>query len=121
MDMSIKLNTSYPTAANQATAAAIAVKPASQSSSDLQSGEIVNSNKEPQRTELDKAVKDIQEFVDTTRRQLDFSVDDSTGKVVVKVIATASGEVIRQLPSEAALKLAQSLSDAGSLLFDDRA
>jgi flagellar protein FlaG len=40
---------------------------------------------------------------------------------VVKVIASQSGEVVRQLPSEAALKLAQSLSDASSLLFDARA
>jgi len=40
---------------------------------------------------------------------------------VVKVIATQSGEVIRQLPSETALKLAQSLSEASSLLFDDQA
>jgi len=29
--------------------------------------------------------------------------------------------VIRQLPSETALKLAQSLSEASSLLFDDQA
>jgi flagellar protein FlaG len=40
---------------------------------------------------------------------------------VVKVIATESGEVIRQIPSETALKLAQNLSDASSLLFDTKA
>ncbi|MCF9007355.1 flagellar protein FlaG, partial [Pseudomonas carnis] len=34
---------------------------------------------------------------------------------------TDSGEVIRQIPSETALKLAQNLSDAGSLLFDSKA
>jgi len=38
--------------------------------------------------------------------------------VVVKVIATDSGEVIRQIPSETALKLAQSLHDASNVLFD---
>ncbi|MNG28399.1 flagellar protein FlaG [compost metagenome] len=52
-----------------------------------------------------------------TQRNLNFSIDDSTGRVVVKVIATDSGEVIRQIPSETALKLAQNLSDASSLLF----
>jgi flagellar protein FlaG len=39
---------------------------------------------------------------------------------VVKVIATESGDVIRQIPSETALKLAQSLSQASHLLFDDK-
>lgn len=66
---------------------------------------------------LEKAVTDIREFVQATQRNLNFSIDDSTGQVVVKVIATDSGEVIRQIPSETALKLAQNLSDAGSLLF----
>jgi flagellar protein FlaG len=59
--------------------------------------------------------------VQASQRNLDFSIDDSTGKVVVKVIATDSGEVIRQIPSETALKLAQNLSDASSLLFDSKA
>lgn len=71
---------------------------------------------EPHR--LEKAVNDINEFIQAAQRKLDFSIDDSTHQVVVKVIATESGEVIRQIPSELALKLAQSLHDASSLLFD---
>lgn len=63
---------------------------------------------------------DIQEFVQAAQRKLDFSIDDSSGRIVVKVIATETGDVIRQIPSETALKLAQSLSDASSLLFDDK-
>jgi flagellar protein FlaG len=59
--------------------------------------------------------------VQASQRNLDFSIDDTTGKVVVKVIATDSGEVIRQIPSETALKLAQNLSDASSVLFDSKA
>ena len=49
----------------------------------------------------------MREFVQATQRNLDFSIDDTTGQVVVKVIARQSGEVIRQLPSEVALKLAE--------------
>ncbi|MNN80124.1 flagellar protein FlaG [compost metagenome] len=77
--------------------------------------------KKTERAELEQAVSDIQAFVQSIHRQLEFSIDDATGIVVVKVIASQSGEVVRQLPSEAALKLAQSLSDASSLLFDARA
>ena len=114
MDISIKLNASYPAGTTQATTA-VAAQPPPATETDLAPAV------EPQRVALEKAVTDIREFVQSTQRQLDFSIDDSTGVVVVKVIATQSGEVIRQLPSEAALKLAQSLSDAGSLLFQTNA
>ena len=114
MDMSIKLNASYPAATTQAPAtAATQAKPVPQAETEPA--------EEPQRVALEKAVTDMREFVQASQRNLDFSIDDSTGKVVVKVIATDSGEVIRQIPSETALKLAQNLSDASSLLFDTKA
>lgn len=116
MDMSIKLNTPYPAAVTQPTTAPVAqAQPAANSEAKVPASE------EPQRVALEKAVIDMREFVQASQRNLDFSIDDSTGIVVVKVIATDSGEVIRQLPSETALKLAQNLSDASSLLFDSKA
>lgn len=66
---------------------------------------------------LQEAVDNIQEFVQSVRRDLNFSLDDSSGRVVVKVTDSRSGDVIRQIPSEEALKLAESLSEARSLLF----
>ena len=110
MDMSIKLNTSYPNGLAQ-----VGGVPAHQAAP--APAATPESSEEPQRVALEKAVTDIREFVQATQRNLNFSIDDSTGQVVVKVIATDSGEVIRQIPSETALKLAQNLSDAGSLLF----
>lgn len=72
-------------------------------------------------TELHSAVKEIQDFVQSLQRNLEFSVDDSTGTWVVKVVARDSGEVIRQIPSETALELARSLQGANSVLFDIKA
>jgi len=66
---------------------------------------------------VEEAVASIQNFVQNIRRDLSFSLDDSSGRVVVKVTDSASGEVIRQLPSEEALRLAESLEEARSLLF----
>ena len=66
---------------------------------------------------MDNAVTSIQSFVQNIRRDLNFSVDDSSGRVVVKVTDRASGDVIRQLPSEEALRLAESLEEVRSLLF----
>ncbi|RFD28121.1 flagellar biosynthesis protein FlaG [Pseudomonas sp. GL93] len=115
MDMSIKLTSSYPAATAQANLGAVVTQAKPAASNEPTKSE------EPQRVALEKAVTDMREFVQASQRNLDFSIDDSTGKVVVKVIATDSGEVIRQIPSETALKLAQNLSDAGSLLFDSKA
>lgn len=72
---------------------------------------------DPARDKLEDAMSSIQEFVQSVRRNLDFQLDDSSGKVVVKVTDSESGDVIRQIPSEEALKLAESLDEVRSLLF----
>ncbi|MGH8352864.1 MAG: flagellar protein FlaG [Pseudomonas sp.] len=78
--------------------------------------------REPNRPEtVEQAVSAIQEFVQTVRRNLNFDLDDSSGRVVVRVTDAESGEVIRQIPSEEALKLAENLAEARSLLFEAKA
>ncbi len=49
------------------------------------------------RDDLGLAVSDIQSFVQSVKRNLNFSIDDSSGQVVVKVIDGDSGEVVRQI------------------------
>lgn len=66
---------------------------------------------------VEQAVSRLEAFTQSISRNLSFKLDDSTGRVVVKVTDAASGEVIRQIPSEEVLKLAASLEDARSLLF----
>ncbi|MCY1515178.1 FlaG protein [compost metagenome] len=73
------------------------------------------------RKRLDSAVSDIQSFVHALRRNLNFSIDESTGQVVVKVIDSDSGKVVRQMPSEDVLKLAARLEDMRSLMFETHA
>ena len=69
------------------------------------------------REQVEDAVATIQEFVQSVRRSINFAVDDGSGHVVVKVTDAGSGDVIRQIPSEEALKLAENLSEVRSLLF----
>jgi flagellar protein FlaG len=69
------------------------------------------------REQVEDAVATIQEFVQSVRRSINFSVDDGSGYVVVKVTDAGSGDVIRQIPSEDALRLAENLSEVRSLLF----
>ncbi|MGC4007646.1 MAG: flagellar protein FlaG [Pseudomonas sp.] len=70
---------------------------------------------------LNEAVSKLREQAQSVQRNLEFSVDDASGETVVKVVASDTGEVIRQIPSEVALKLAESLKEAGNLLFSERA
>lgn len=80
-------------------------------------GQALAENSEQTYEQVDNAVTSIQSFVQNIQRDLNFSVDDSSGRVVVKVTDRASGDVIRQLPSEEALRLAESLEEVRSLLF----
>ncbi len=70
---------------------------------------------------LEQAVSSIEGFVQKITRDLDFSLDDSTGRMVVKVTDRASGDVVRQIPSEEALRLAENLEQVRSLLFSAEA
>ncbi len=66
---------------------------------------------------LEDAVASMQGATQALQRDLNFSIDDSTGRMVVKVTDSASGEIIRQMPTEEALRLAESLDEMRSLLF----
>lgn len=67
--------------------------------------------------QLEEAVDSMQNSVREMQRNLSFAIDESSGRTVVEVRDASSGEVIRQLPSEQALKLAESLDEMRSLLF----
>ena len=76
---------------------------------------------------VDEALSKINDFVQSKSRQLNFSVDDDSGRQVIKVTDAGSGDVIRQIPTEDVLKLSARIqelqSDVGSavgLFFDNR-
>lgn len=52
---------------------------------------------------------------------LDFSIDDSSGKVIVKVTDAATGEMVRQIPSEEMLDIARSIDKMQGLLLKEKA
>lgn len=64
------------------------------------------------------AVSKLNEYVQSTERTLDFQLDEDSGKTIIKVFDKTSSELIRQIPNELALELAQNLNDEEpSLLF----
>lgn len=76
---------------------------------------------ETERDSLEEAVSNLEDFTQSIQRSLSFSINEHTGRTVVEVTDKATGEVIRQLPSEDALRLAESLEEMRSLLFTAQA
>lgn len=70
---------------------------------------------------LEQALKDIEVAVQAKANNLQFSVDDSTGKTVVRVVDSSSGSTIRQIPTEEALAIAQDIERMKGLLLRDSA
>lgn len=128
MDMGIRLNVSYPVAkpvsdsvGADKSAAVDTTQPVRVVDASAKSESNSSSSERKDDEQVKAAAAEIQDFFQSVKRNLEFSVDDRSGKVVVKVIASDSGEVIRQIPNEEVLKLAESLSDASSLLFSAKA
>lgn len=72
-------------------------------------------------TDAKKATETINRFMSSADRNLTFSLDDDSGKVVVKVIDMSTKEVIRQFPSEEAIAISKSLDKLQGLLLSDKA
>jgi len=64
---------------------------------------------------IEDAVQQINKYIQTTQNELQFSIDDSSGKTVVKVIDSETKELIRQIPGEEALNVAQKLREGANL------
>lgn len=63
------------------------------------------------RAAFERVVSELQNYVQKTQRNLDFFVDDRSGRVVVKVVDATSDEVIRQIPSEEMLSVSRRIQE----------
>lgn len=66
---------------------------------------------EKEQEAVEEVASKLQEFVNLIDKKLQFSVDEDSGRQVVRVTDKLSGDVIRQIPSEEVLRLARNLSD----------
>jgi flagellar protein FlaG len=71
----------------------------------------------PSLDQVKAAAEQIAKYLASSGRSLNFRVDNDTGRVVVSVRDAASGDLIRQIPSEEALQLARSLSEGSAALL----
>jgi len=71
----------------------------------------------PQPAQLNQAVDDLNRHFKASSTDLRFSIDDDSGRTVVSVVDAESGKVLRQMPTEEALRVSKALDKAlGTLI-----
>lgn len=70
---------------------------------------------------LDELVSQLNQQIQSTTRALRFSVDEKYGRPIVSVVDKETDEVIRQIPTEVALQVADALEVATGVLVSERA
>ena len=80
-------------------------------------------NREPviSSQELDLKIAQLNEAMVSRNQAVVFSRDEATGKDVLRVNNKSTGELIRQIPNDEALKVTQSIDKMIGLIFNQRA
>ncbi len=76
--------------------------------------------KDVSEKELKKAVNEINDAFKSMNIARQFVIDKDTDQVVVKILDTEKNEVIRQIPSEDALRISKNIKEMLGLLFDSK-
>ncbi len=73
------------------------------------------------RERLEAATASVREFVQPINSDIEFSVNDDTGQLVVKIIDRSTKEVIRQMPSAEMIAIAKTLDSIKGLFVKQSA
>ncbi|MDO9597682.1 MAG: flagellar protein FlaG [Azoarcus sp.] len=76
---------------------------------------------EPDRATLLQAVDEVRNAIKPVAQDLLFSIDDDSGRTVVKVVDSSTDEVIRQIPSKELLAISKALDKLQGLLLKQEA
>ena len=69
------------------------------------------------RKDVEEMVEALEDFANTVQTRLNFTIDDDTEDVVVKIMDKETNEVIKQFPAEEILELREKMQDLTGLLF----
>jgi flagellar protein FlaG len=75
-------------------------------------------SKAQSRANIQEAIERLNRQMQDTGRNLNFSVDQASGRVVIVVKNTSTGEVVRQIPDESLLRVAHNIEDIKGLLHN---
>jgi len=81
---------------------------------------VASNNLEMIRERLKEISESLNSEMKMRSRDLQFSVDELTNRFLVTVLDKDSGKIVKQIPSDAILKVAHNLEALKGILFDDR-
>ncbi len=76
-------------------------------------------NKEGKPGELQKTLEEMNKSLELKNIALNYSIDEGTKEIVVKVVEKSSNRVIRQIPPEEALRLRGHIKELLGMIFDE--
>lgn len=71
---------------------------------------------QPSEAEIQEAIDEVRRVIEPVARNLQFSVDDDTNLTLIKVVDSATDEVIRQIPSEEMVAIAKAIDKLQGML-----
>ena len=74
----------------------------------------------PDWKELEESVQLANQKLESRNQLLSIGVDKASGTVIVTVTDKTSGQVVRQIPSEEALRISQSIDKLTGILVDKK-
>lgn len=79
-----------------------------------------NDEHEDMENKLIKSIESANDELVVYDRKFEFSIHEKTKEIMVKVIDTSTGEVIREIPPEKILDLVASLWEIAGLIVDEK-
>lgn len=105
-----------------AEAAPVEIRQASNAVATQTEQSVAATNKtEASRQDLEDAVKAVNDFLKPINNAIQFSLDNESGKTIVKVIDVETKDVIRQFPSEEMMSIARAIDKMKGLLVQQKA
>ncbi len=80
-----------------------------------------NRKKEEKESEISDKLSRLNDFVQHINRDLEFSLHEESGRTVVTVLDSETEKVIRKIPSDEVLRIAESLENLSGLLLKEQA
>jgi len=71
--------------------------------------------------DIEAVAKQLESFLKRVSRSREFHVDDASGRMVCSVRDAATGDLIRQIPNEEVLRMAELAHDETIVLVNERA
>jgi flagellar protein FlaG len=98
-------------------AAALSPAQAESSAASIAAADVAPTQPVTESSQLEKAVTKLNDYVQNLQRKLSFSVSAETGRTIIKVYDAETDELIRQIPPDETIRLADSIDASSANLF----